>query len=93
MIGICNLGRWFGQSSLAKGEDMIPVRLFVVKHGVHWRVEYDNSYRNGFKNQKEALDYARQTARDMAAEKNCKVEVLVQSDKGLWHTDWTEEGE
>jgi hypothetical protein len=69
---------------------MVPVRYFVVKHGGQWRVEFDSVYRNGFLTQKEAVEDARISARE-AALQNKKVEVLVQSEKGVWYTDWTEE--
>lgn len=69
---------------------MVPIRYFVVKHGDQWRVEHNDCYRNGFTQQKNALEDARKSAREMALQQK-RVEVLVQSDNGVWHTDWTDE--
>jgi hypothetical protein len=68
---------------------MVPVRYFVVRHDNKWRIEFEDTYQNGFTTQKDALIGAMQMAR-LKAREGGKVEVLVQSDAGVWHTEWTE---
>ena len=68
---------------------MIPIRYFVVKCQEEWRVEFEDSYRNGFKSKKDAIKYAIDAARTRSQKEDRRCEVLVQEEDQLWYTAWT----